>query len=210
MTDTALLPPPGGTLTHGPTVIGLDLAIGSQNSTGTGIASSRGWCEAVGYPDRKKKGRELSNLPHPERLRALVELRDRITQGVGHPDLVVLELPAPSRTGGASHERAWLWWEVYRRLQSSGIPVALLTPNQRALYATGKGTAAKSAVVDAVARRWTAWSTDGDDNLADAVTLMAAGRDYLDHPITVMPATHRAALTKAVWPDGIRGTGAVR
>ncbi|MFE2407024.1 hypothetical protein ACFXDE_01635 [Kitasatospora sp. NPDC059408] len=208
MTDTALLPPPGGTLTHGPTVIGLDLAIGSYSSTGTGIASSRGWCDAVGYPDRKKKGRELSKLPHPERLYELVRLRERIIQGIGRPDLVVLELPAPSRAGGASHERAWLWWEVYRWLQSGGIPVGLLTPNQRALYATGKGTAAKSAVVDAVARRWPSWPTEGDDNLADAVVLMAAGRDYLDHPIAPMPAANRAALTKAVWPDGIRLGGA--
>ncbi|MGA5820902.1 hypothetical protein ACPC54_23915 [Kitasatospora sp. NPDC094028] len=206
MTDPAtVLPSPSGALAHGPTVIGLDLAIGSYSSTGTGIASSRGWCEAVGYPDRKKKGREFSKLPHRERLRRLVDLRDQITQDIGRPDLVVLELPAPSRAGGASHERAWLWWEVYRRLQSGGIPVGLLTPNQRALYATGKGTVAKSAVVDAVARRWPSWSTGGDDNLADAVVLMAAGRDHLDHPIATMPAAHRAALTKAVWPDGIRG-----
>ncbi|MCX4751721.1 hypothetical protein OG455_41840 [Kitasatospora sp. NBC_01287] len=183
-----------------PSVIGLDTAIGSASSTGTGIASSLGWCESVGYPDRKKRGREFSNLPHVERMRELVNLRDRITNEIGCPDLVVLELPAPSRTGGGSHERAWLWWEMYRWLNSSYIPVALLTPNQRALYATGKGNAPKTAVVDAVARRWTAWSTGGDDNLADAVVLMAAGRDYLGHPIADMPKANRAALDKAVWP----------
>lgn len=183
-----------------PSVIGLDLALGSAQSTGTGIASSLGWCESVGYPDRKKKGRELSNLPHPERLHALVRLREAITTEIGRPDLVVMELPAPSRAGGSSHERAWLWWEVYRWLSGGGIPVALLTPNQRALYATGKGNAPKNAVVDAVARRWPMWDTGGDDNLADAVVLMAAGRDQLGHAIADMPKANRAALDKAVWP----------
>jgi hypothetical protein len=184
-----------------PSVVGLDLAIGSASSTGTGIASSLGWCESVGYPNRKKKGREFSNLPHAERLHELVRLRERITAEIGRPDLVVLELPAPSRAGGGSHERAWLWWEMYRWLNGGGIPVALLTPNQRALYATGKGNAPKTAVVDAVARRWPGWSTGGDDNLADAVVLMAAGRDWAGHPIVDMPKVNRAAIDKAVWPD---------
>ena len=200
---TSLLEPPAtyNADKGAPSVIGLDLAIGSSNSTGTGIASSLGWCESVGYPDRKKRGREFSNLPHPERLRALVDLRQRIIDEIGCPDLAVLELPAPSRAGGGSHERAWLWWEMYRWLESSYIPVALLTPNQRALYATGKGNAPKTAVVDAVARRWPAWHTGGDDNLADAVALMAAGRDRLGYPIIDMPKAHRGALDKAIWPQ---------
>lgn len=181
-----------------PTVIGLDTAIGSASSTGTGIASSNGWCEAVGYPDRKKKS--FSNLPHPERLAALQDIAARIILNVGRPDLVVMELPAPSRAGGGSHERAWLWWEIYRRL-TAHVAVALLTPNQRALYATGKGNAGKGAVVDAVARRWPEWETGGDDNLADAITLMAAGRDWLGYPIAEVPKAHRVALLKGIWPE---------
>jgi crossover junction endodeoxyribonuclease RuvC len=80
-----------------------------------------------------------------------------------------------------------------------------MTPNARALYATGKGTAGKGAVVDAVARRLPAWPTEGDDNAADAVILMAAGRDWLGHAITDMPKTHRAALDKAIWPTTLPG-----
>jgi hypothetical protein len=71
---------------------------------------------------------------------------------------------------------------------------------QRCTYATGKGAASKEAVVDAVARRWPAWQTEGNNNLADAVVFMAAGRDWLGAPITDMPKTHRAAIDKAVWP----------
>ena len=203
MTDTLTLryAPHPPDISAAPAVVGVDPAIGSASSTGTGIASSNGWCESVGYPDRKKKGREFSKLPHRERVRELIQLRDRITATIGCPDLVVMELPAPSRSGGGSHERAWLWWEIYRWTQGSYLPVALLTPNQRALYATGKGTAAKTAVVDAVARRWPDWTTGGDDNLADAIVLMAAGRDWLGHPIADMPKAHRAAFDKAIWPE---------
>jgi hypothetical protein len=184
-----------------PVVIGLDTALGSMDSTGTGIASSLGWCESVGYPDRKKKNLAFSSLPHPRRLNALTQLANEITLTIGTPDLVVLELPAPSRAGGGSHERAWLWWELYRRLTRADIPVGLMTPNHRMLYATGKGAASKSAVVDAVARRWPDWQTAGDDNLADAVVLMAAGRDWLGRPIVTVPKANRAAVEKATWPE---------
>jgi crossover junction endodeoxyribonuclease RuvC len=181
-----------------PTVIGLDTSL-----TGTGIASSAGWCSVVGYTNKKNP---ITGLPHEQRLNAMRAVRNDVIREIGHPDLAVLELPAPSRAGGGAHERAWLWWEIYQWLIANDIPVGLLSTNQRMLYATGKGNAAKSVVVDAVARRWPDWVTEGNDNAADAVVLMAAGRDWLGHPIAVMPQAHRAAVVKATWP----GLGAVR
>lgn len=195
MTTTALTPPPN-TITTAPTVIGLDTSL-----TGTGIASSRGWCHVIGYTRTRTKDPGITQLPHPARLTAMKGVRDQVLTTIGRPDLVVLELPAPSRSGGGAHERAWLWWECYDRLTQADIPIALMSTGQRALYATGKGNASKNAVVDAVARRWPAWTTEGDDNAADAVTLMAAGRDWAGHPIAPMPKTHRAAIAKALWPD---------
>jgi crossover junction endodeoxyribonuclease RuvC len=176
-----------------PIVIGLDTSL-----TATGIASSTGWCEVVGYTDKKNP---ITKLSHTARFKAMRAVRRDILLSIGCPDLVVLETPALSRTGGGSHERGWLWWSLYGYLIDADIPVGLVSTNQRMLYATGKGAATKAAVVDAVARRWPAWTTEGDDNLADAVVLMAAGRDHLGHPITDMPKTHRAALDKAIWPD---------
>jgi crossover junction endodeoxyribonuclease RuvC len=114
-----------------------------------------------------------------------------------------METPAPSRSGGGAHERAWLWWEIYKALTLRGIPVGLVGTRQRAVYATGKGMADKGAIVDAVARRWPAWATGGNDNAADAVVLMAAGRDWLGHPIAVVPQTHRRAVDAATWPEGV-------
>lgn len=184
-------------LTHsltGPHVIGLDTSL-----TATGIASSRGWCEVIGHQKRSKDP-GITQLPHPQRLDAIQTVLDNVLAAIASPDLVVIELPAPSRSGGGAHERGWLWWQLYARLTRRDIPIGLMTPNHRMLYATGKGAATKNLIVDAVARRWPAWPTQGDDNAADAVVLMAAGRDWIGHPITDMPKTHRAALDKATWP----------
>lgn len=175
------------------TVVGIDTSL-----TATGLASSRGWCHTVGYTDKK---RPITKLPHADRLAALETVRADVIRDIGHPDLAVMETPALSRSGGGSHERGWLWWEVYRHLARTGVPVALMSTNQRAQYATGKGSASKSAVVDAVARRWPAWVTEGDDNQADAVALMAAGLDWLGLPIVPMPQTHTRALEGAAWPE---------
>ncbi|HEX5566707.1 MAG TPA: hypothetical protein VFY14_07225, partial [Streptomyces sp.] len=193
MTLTA--PDPAPTALAPPIVVGIDPSL-----TGTGIASSNGWCEVIGYKKTRAKDPGITQLPHPERIAVMKNLIDSVYYAIGAPQLVVLELPAPSRSGGGAHERGWLWWQLYNRLTTAGFPVGLLTPNQRALYATGKGTAAKGAVIDAVTRRFPDWATEGNDNAADAVALMAAGRDWLGAPITLMPKTHRAALDKAVWP----------
>lgn len=179
-----------------PTVIGLDTSL-----TATGIASSNGWCQVIGYRKARAKDPGITQLPHPERREALHELLQAVTDTIGRPDLAVIELPAPSRSGGGAHERGWLWWQIYNYLAALEVPIGLMTPNHRMQYATGKGAATKNLIVDAVARRWPDWPTHGDDNAADAVVLMAAGRDWLGHPITPMPQTHRAAITKATWPE---------
>ncbi|MGW3400758.1 hypothetical protein [Streptomyces zhihengii] len=179
-----------------PTVIGLDPSL-----TGTGIASSHGWVNVIGYKRPRAKDPGITQLPHAERIQAMRDLLAHITTTIGYPDLAVMELPAVSRAGGGAHERGWFWWEIYRSLTLNEVPVALMAPNARALYATGKGNAPKTLVVDSIARRFPAWATEGNDNAADAVALMAAGRDWLGHPITDLPKTHRAALDKATWPE---------
>lgn len=195
MTTTAPNPTPTQPSPEPPLVIGIDPSL-----TGTGIASSNGWCEVIGYKKVRAKDPGITQLPHPERIRAMRQLAHQVLESIHLPTLAVMELPAVSRSGGGAHERGWFWWHLYSELTRYEVPVALMAPNARALYATGKGTAAKGAVIDAVTRRFPAWTTEGNDNAADAVALMAAGRDWLHHPIATLPQTHRAALAKATWP----------
>ncbi|GGS96699.1 hypothetical protein [Streptomyces violaceus] len=178
-----------------PVVVGVDPSL-----TGTGLASSNGWCDVIGYQRARAKDPGITQLPHAERIHAMRQLAHQVLETIGHPDLAVIELPAVSRSGGGAHERGWFWWHLYSQLHNRQIPIGLLAPNARALYATGKGNAAKGLVVDAVARRFPQWATEGNDNAADAVALMAAGRDWLGHPLADLPKTHRAALDKATWP----------
>lgn len=172
-----------------PRVVGLDISL-----TGTGIACSAGWCNAIGIGG-------ITSLPLARRDAALDQLSYDITQHIGPTtDLVIVEMPAYSRSGGGAHERSGLWWRVVHRLLRWDIPVVEINPGHRSTYATGKGNARKTEVVDAVARRWPAWQTHGDDNAADAVVLMAMGLDAAGHPLAPVPAKHRAVLDKVTWP----------
>jgi Holliday junction resolvasome RuvABC endonuclease subunit len=173
-----------------PIVVGLDLSL-----TGSGVASSLGWCERLGRDD-------VTTKPLDERL-ALVEslAREILGRVAMQTALVCVELPAFSRSGGGVLERSALWWHVVRRLRQREIPVAEIPIQARMRYATGKGMASKGAVIDAVARRWPMFETAGDDNLADAAVLAAMGADRLGAPIAAVPATHRKAIDGVRWPD---------
>jgi hypothetical protein len=174
-----------------PTAVGLDLSL-----TGSGIASSAGWCEKVGTKD-------ITTKPLTERLTAVDDLVDRIVLLCRNADLVVIEVPAFSRAGGGVLERSALWWLVVRRLWVGEVPTAEAFNQHRMRYATGKPQADKGAIIDAVARRWPQFETGGDDNLADAAVLAAMGADRLGVPLAAMPATHRKALDGVRWPDGL-------
>lgn len=174
-----------------PTAIGLDLSL-----TGSGIASSAGWCELVGQKD-------ITTLPLDLRLSHVDQLASRILELVGRPTVALVEVPAFSRAGGGAWERAWLWHRVVRSLRHADVPVVEVYNQQRMTYATGKGSANKGAIIDAVARRWPQFTTGGNDNLADAVVMAAMGADRLGVPIGTVPASHRLALSRLDWPDSL-------
>lgn len=172
-----------------PRVVGLDLSL-----TATGIASTLGWCGLVGATD-------ITKLPVWLRSDALDELAEQVALQIGRPDLVVAEQVAAARAYGGASERAGLFWAITRRLRARNIPFAEVPPSVLKTYALGKGQGTKGAIVDAVARRWPAYDTHGDDNLCDAVVLAAMGADHLGQPIAAMPAAHRRALGKVTWPE---------
>lgn len=192
MTAPTTAAPTTGAAAPAPRVVGLDISL-----TGTGIACSAGWCDAIGTNG-------ITTLPLARRDAALDQLAYDIVQHIGpQTQLVVIEAPAYSRSGGGAHERSSLWWRVVHRLLRWDIPVVEVNPKHRSTYATGRGNAPKTAVVDAVARRWPRWETGGDDNAADAVVLMAMGLDAAGHPLAVVPAKQRAALDKITWPETV-------
>lgn len=167
-------------------VVGLDLSL-----TSTGLAYRAG--DQTGTERIAPRG--LDGL---SRIRAIA---GQVVLACDGADLVVLEGPAYGSARGKQqghHERAGLWWMVLDALQRRDLEVAIVPPNLRAKYATGKGNASKAAVIREITRRF-AWF-GGEEDEADAVALMAMGCDHLGAPLAPMPVLHRAALEGVSWP----------
>lgn len=116
------------------------------------------------------------------------------------PALAVIEGPSYGSTGSTYHQLAGLWWIVAHKVHRAGVPYAIVTPQQRAKYATGKGGAAKDAALLAVAKRYPDVEVESNDE-ADALLCAAMGARHLGFPIDDLPATHLAAMNAVEWPE---------
>jgi Holliday junction resolvasome RuvABC endonuclease subunit len=172
-----------------PRVIGLDLSL-----TSTGVASSLGWTRRITTKPNQYKSAFA-------RLR---EIRSRVRDCVRNADLVVVEGLAIGSQTGQHLTRAGLWHLVMESVDAAGIPWTEVPPATLKRYATGRGNAAKDAVLLSVAKRFPDWDVTNADE-ADALVLAAMGADQLGHPLAEMPATHRNALDKVRWPEGLEG-----
>ena len=134
------------------------------------------------------------------RRRRLTLITSRIVALTWVTNLVVVEGPAYSKTTGAQHDRAGLWWMVVNALYDNGCYVAVVPPTSRAKYATGKGNSGKDAVLAAAVRRYT-WVPIGGNDEADATILAAMGRRFLGSPVDdPLPAVNRGAMAGGAWP----------
>ena len=174
-----------------PRVIGLDLSL-----TGTGVSNGQ-WAATIATTGRT--GATLT-----DRASRIAHITSAVLEYTTGAHLVVVEGPALSRKTGHMWDRAGLWWRIVGRLVGDGVPVAVVPPNIRALYATGRAGAGKDEVLLAAARRWPACPI-ANNNEADACVLASMGLDWLGCPLAPMPATHRAALAKVAWPDNLTG-----
>jgi crossover junction endodeoxyribonuclease RuvC len=180
-------------------IVGLDLSL-----TSTGVALIDTATGDVQVDRVTSKGRKDATLE--DRHARLHNLRLDICLKTAKADLVVIEGPSfgQARQGG-QHDRAGLWWIVVDWLKTPddaegwGKRVVEIAPASRSKYATGKGNAAKDAVLAAVVRRYPQVEVSGNDE-ADALVLAAMGARHCGHPIDTLPKTHLAALDAVAWP----------
>jgi crossover junction endodeoxyribonuclease RuvC len=126
--------------------------------------------------------------------------RARLADLIGGMDLVVLEgYSFASKNSGKADPPAELGGVVRLCLYDQSIPFAVVTPQQRAMYATGRGNARKDEVIAAIVHRTGVLFRTNDE--VDAWTLWAMGKDRLGEPPQDFPQTHRRALEKVAWPD---------
>lgn len=168
-------------------VLGLDLSLQS-----TGIAYPTG--ETVVVDGSKVRG--------PQRLGGIV---DAVFLGLwpsgGMIDLAVIEGYSYGARGNALFELAELGGIIRWELHKSGIPWLVVPPSSLKRYATGKGTANKTAMVIAARDRLGYERTD--DNEADALWLRAIGLDLLGEPVCSLPIVNRNVLHGLTFPVGV-------
>lgn len=187
-------------------IVGIDPSL-----TGTGVA-------ALTIPSTAKprwQSTTVGSKPVGPTLHARYARLRRIIQGInrggltGADEITLVVIEAPSfgqQRQGGQHDRMGLWWEIVRRVDESGIPIAEVPPACRAKYGAGKGNAPKDAVLLATAGRYpTAGITN--NNEADAVLLAAMGARHLGAAVELaLPAPNLAAMGKVLWPATPKGT----
>ena len=149
---------------------------------------------------------------YPEYVRRINYVSDRVLTTLkwwwlqpGGIDLLVIESPSHSSKFGNPHERAGLWWDVYRWAFGLEIPIATVAPPTRAKYITGSGRSDKKVVLAHAIERYVGEGTPRitNDDIADAVGLADMGARWLGEPVVpdeLMPAANLEAMGGAKWP----------
>ena len=178
-----LISPPGAGASP-VAVVGLDLSLRS-----TGIA----------YADGAARRLRTWRLRGPERL---AYVRAAVLEAAQWAELVMIESYAWTAPGRSTISLGELGGVIRCSLWLAGLPFYEVTPASLKLFATGDGSAAKPAVVEAAQRHLGYGGQQHDE--ADALWLRALGRALVGWPVTLdLPPENLAAL------DAVRKRGAV-
>ena len=182
--------------------LGIDLSL-----TGTGLAFATSDLEVASWLIRTSGSKDDTFEMSLVRIN---DIRQRVlhvvsrTRGAlrGKSYMAVLEGASYGSYGGKNHERAGLWWMVYRDLHELHIPIAVVSPGGRAKYATGNGRAGKEEVLTSAAHRYHGTKIV-NNNVADAVVLAAMGARMLHFPLeeSSLGPQFLSALEGCSWPE---------
>lgn len=196
--DTTEIPAVTLTADTQPLVIALDIAL-----TTSGVAGP-GWADHF----------RTTGLAGEDRLQNIL---DTASSFYRNADLVLIEGPAYSRATQVGHdEMSAARWMIRCDLHRRRIPFAVVTPDSRTIYATGRARwkdedgkkltprQVKGKVRDEASRRY-GMVFDGTARFdeADAYVLLAMGMDWLGYPLAEVPKTHSRALKGVAWPTQI-------
>ncbi|ADD81113.1 RuvC-like Holliday junction resolvase [Rhodococcus phage ReqiPine5] len=134
-----------------------------------------------------KKGAPKVEPSWADRQRRILYVARQVLAVVPPEATVFIEAPAYSSNMGSAFDRYRLWEQIVERLQRQYCTVVPVLPNHRAMWATGVGNPSKEDVIRNIAAKFPTlditWRGKADDNLADAVALMALGADVVGDPI---------------------------
>lgn len=193
-----LAPPPPATPEVGPNpvVIGLDIALVTSGVAGPG------WADHFRTGDRRGETR-------------LLRIVESAATFYRNADFAVIEGASFGSALQTGHdEMAAARWMIRCDLHRRGIPFAVVPPDSRTIYATGRArhkdaqtghklTAkqVKGLVrTEASLRYGVEFTGTARYDEADAYVLMAMGMDWLGYPLAEVPKTHARALKGVAWP----------
>lgn len=113
-------------------------------------------------------------------------------------DVTIMEGPSFSSKGSATRDLAGLWWLMFDRLRRNGLPLGIVAPSVLKKWITGRGTADKFAVGQAVVRRWPGVELRSHDE-ADALALGSIGLHALDRLPWTPTAFQVEQLERVEW-----------
>lgn len=151
--------------------LGIDLSLTSTGVAVVDIDTGETHTQRI-----RSRGSKDDRLPENiTRINALVaEIMDACN--AARPKIVVIESALFSTHNDSSaHRRAGLWWAVVRELYAQGYFIVEVAPAQLKRYATGKGTASKTAMAHRAAAVFGEEVTECQDDRVDAAFLAVMG-----------------------------------
>lgn len=112
-------------------------------------------------------------------------------------DVVGLEGLSYASKGTAAQVLPWLWGRIVDLCVVHEVPLVVVPPASRMKYVTGKGNAAKDAVLAAAIRRWPNVDIQGNDT-ADALIVAAIVCRQRGFPIDDLPRTYWEPVMKKI------------
>jgi len=181
--------------TGGRAVVALDLSL-----TGTGLCT----IDATGIRTHTITSKVDDGTPSGFAARCS-SIVDGIAGQVAHlaDDALLLVEGLSMHSKSSSLDRIFAsWWMILADYQRRyGVDPVVISPSQRAMYATGRGNARKDDVLLAVARRYPDVDIR-DNNQADALAMAAMGCRHLGQPIEPsLPELHLRAMDAVKWPE---------
>lgn len=117
-----------------------------------------------------------------ERRDRIDDMHRRVMLVIEDVDVAVIEGLSFGSQGNVRDQLAGLWWSLVLSLEACGVQVVVVTPQQRAKYATGSGSAGKHDVLAAVRQEHPDADVPNHD-VADAVALAAWGARSVGEPV---------------------------
>jgi Holliday junction resolvasome RuvABC endonuclease subunit len=194
--------------TIGPAVLGID-----PSQTAAGIAIIAGGPRHANRPILIRDVGDHGHRTDPwtrrarrivAQVRRIIAVVDQAALDGADYRLAVIEGPAYANKLPSQFDRAGVFWGLVSALDNRKIPIAVIPPTTRAMFATGHGHADKSLVVTETRAIWAdplITAAILNDNHADALNLASMGVMHLGWSLPFTPRRrHVENITKCEWP----------